>query len=312
MPKGSVPIVVPSAKVIAAWFHVAFAQSFESNKYSNQIALIQINTILSTLPALVLIVELNQLPHVNSDSFEQIRLLFRLLFKPTCRTVNLQDDFKVCLEGNPPSCEECGYDGNDIYNRCNCRWLPYIGTDETWSIQNAIRFTSRLFLDKSYTRAEWGQLLDEDYSRIPKSRLRLLINYVAYDVLTASNLVNPVMEKWSYKEFSEASMTFLLTDTSSSTLTHTTTSLKIDKIKKNINDNTFKNVLNFLEPISDDELNGNEGDNVNRNEEDNVNGYGERSAGVSRPDPAPRRVRRRNPQWKNLRNKNVSLQDSIT
>ncbi|CAF0797073.1 unnamed protein product [Adineta steineri] len=118
-----------------------------------------------------------------------------------------------------------------------------------------------------------GQLSDEDYSRIPKSRLRLLINYAVHDLLTVSYLVNPVMEKWSYKEFSEASMTFLLTDTSSSTSTHTTTSFKIDKIKKNINDNTFKNVLNFLESISDDELNGNEGDNVN--------GYGEGSAGVN-------------------------------
>ncbi|CAF4283458.1 unnamed protein product, partial [Adineta steineri] len=190
-----------------------------------------------------------------------------------CRTVNLQDDFKVWIEGNPLACEECGSDENNIYNRCNCRWLPHIETDETWSIQNAIRFTSRLFLDKSYTRAEWGQLLDKDYSRIPKSRLRLLINYVVHDLLTVSYLVNPVMEKWSYKEFNEASMAFLLTDTSSSTSTHTTTSLKIDKIKKNINDNTFKNVLNFLESISDDELNGNEGDNVN--------GYGEGSAGVN-------------------------------
>ncbi|CAF4144496.1 unnamed protein product [Adineta steineri] len=269
------------------------------------------------LPALVFIVEFNQLPHINSDSFEQIRLLFRLLFKPTCGTVNLQDDFKIWIEGNPLACEECGSDENDIYNRCNCRWLPHIEIDETWSIQNAIRFTSRLFLDKSYTREEWGQLLDKDYSRIPKSRLRLLINYVVHDLLTVSYLVNPVMEKWSYKEFNEASMTFLLTDTSSSTSTHTTTSLKIDKIKKNINGNTFKNVLNFLEPISDDDeiyqdeitviINATSddinddlidicNDELNGNEGDNVNGYGKRSAGVSRPDPAPRRVRRRNPQ----------------
>ncbi|CAF1378364.1 unnamed protein product [Adineta steineri] len=196
-----------------------FSIDTESDCNTNEIALIQINSIPQTLPSLVILVELNHLPQFDTPLFEQICLLFKLMFNSlntlygwgdlvvelekaisfhifsfplACKCINLQDDFKVWIERNPPPCEECGSDNNDILYRCECNWLPHVGTNETWSIQSALRFTCRLFLDKSYTRSRWSKMLDPKYSTISSTKLKALLRYASYDTLGVTYFTQPV------------------------------------------------------------------------------------------------------------------------
>ncbi|CAF1408096.1 unnamed protein product [Adineta ricciae] len=218
-----------------------FSIDTESECSTNAIALVQINTVPKTLPGFVILVELNHLPHIDTQLFEQIRVLFKSLFKSNnevygwgslaqelekalpfrlfsfplaCEYINVQNTFKGWIERNPPPCEDCGSDGMDILHRCQCNWLPHIGTDEVWSIQNAIRYTRRLFLDKSHTRSNWSRLLDPIHSNINPTKLNALLRYATYDTLAVSYFIRPIRENWTYEKFRTTSMEDLLTDTS--------------------------------------------------------------------------------------------------
>ncbi|CAF1507836.1 unnamed protein product [Adineta ricciae] len=102
----------------------------------------------------------------------------------------------------------------DILHRCQCNWLPHIGTDEVWSIQIAIRYTRRLFLDKSHTRSNWSRLLDPIHSNINPTKLNALLRYATYDNLAVSYFIRPICGNWTYEKFRTTSMEDLLTDTS--------------------------------------------------------------------------------------------------
>jgi hypothetical protein len=67
--------------------------------------------------------------------------------------------------------------------------------NDTWSLQNAVRYSSDLFLDKSYTNFQWSLLLDPAHSNLPLSTLQRQIKYASYDSLSVMYLHRPIVNK---------------------------------------------------------------------------------------------------------------------
>ncbi|CAF1357165.1 unnamed protein product [Rotaria sordida] len=155
----------------------SFSIDMESDRYTHKLALIQIHTIPSQLPGIVILLELFHLPLVDTILFQQIYSL--------SEHINSQ-----------PYC-------------CDC--IPHIGTKETWSLQKAVRYACNQFLDKSYTKSRWKKLLDPLYSTLPSPTLNNMTCYAIYDVLAVSYLRRPVLESWDLAQLKKVTVASLLT-----------------------------------------------------------------------------------------------------
>ncbi|CAF1438112.1 unnamed protein product [Rotaria sordida] len=194
--------------------HITTCKNFsidtESDRNTRELALIQIHTIPSRLPGIVILLELFHLPLVDTILFQQIYSLVQLIFYSALSYINLQRRFKPWIEGILPHSEECQSEHiNPQPYRCDC--IPHIGTTETWSLQNAVRYACSQFLDKSCTKSRWKKLLDPLYSTLASSTLNNMIYYVIYDVLAVSYLRRPVLESWDLDQLRKATIASLLT-----------------------------------------------------------------------------------------------------
>ncbi|CAF4160299.1 unnamed protein product [Rotaria sordida] len=188
----------------------SFSIDMESDRYTHELALIQIHTIPSQLPGIVILLELFHLPLVDTILFQQIYSLVQLIFYSALNYINLQRRFKPWIERTLPHSEECKSEHiNSQPYRCDC--IPHIGTKETWSLQKAVRYACNQFLDKSYTKSRWKKLLDPLYSTLPSPTLNNMTYYAIYDVLAVSYLRRPVLESWDLDQLKEATVASLLT-----------------------------------------------------------------------------------------------------
>jgi len=257
----------------------------ESDCVTKQIALIQIHTIPCQLPSMILFIQLNHLPPRDSLLFQQICLMFQLIFQRgnelfswgppikelerasayflfsvplACTCINLQHHFKIWIERRLPPCEVCLPNINHTYNVnpspvCICGAIPYVNTNETWSLQNAVLYASGLSLDKSYTEAQWSVMLDPKFSTMPSNLLHEMIRYAVYDCLVVTYFRRPVDESWSLSELHQATIETLFTSTTKSLTLSTTKSLTLS-INKNVTSNSFKLIDSDLESVSDDDI----------------------------------------------------------
>lgn len=228
----------------------------ECDCYTNKIALIQIHSIPSQFPSFVLFVELNHLPSPDQELFSKLRFLFELLFRDGnriycwgpplselekalhyslfsfplgCDLINLQQLFKPWVERELPLCAVCLSDSDDL-RECSCKRIPHVGTNEHWSLQNAICYVLGQFLDKSNTKFTWSSFLDPNYSTLPSSSLQNVIRYAAYDTLAVSYFHRVIENNWTLQQLQHATISMLLLD-------------------------PHLHILNYdLEPISDNEL----------------------------------------------------------
>lgn len=234
-----------------------FTIDTESDYYTNQLSLIQVHSIPSHLPSLVVLIELNHLPSQDSSSMIKLKELFSVLFRfeniihswgtlslelqsifsmRLCTgsiqalLINLQEVFLGWYCKALPPCAACG--SNQFLTRTNLECIcmknfPKIKPNELWSLQNAIRYAAELFLDKTSTKRNWSASLDPRYSSLSTSEQVRRVNYAVNDCLSVTYLHKPITEGWSLEKFRESQWTILFTNTASprTTTTHIPTSI---------------------------------------------------------------------------------------
>ncbi|CAF4533317.1 unnamed protein product [Rotaria sp. Silwood2] len=215
-----------------------FSIDTESDCFTRELALIQIHTIPIELPSMIILIELHHLPSTDTLLFKAIYALVQLIFKSgntlyswVLNDIDLQKKFKPWIERTLPHSEECK-SGHYESQRYSCTCIPHFGTNEFWSLQNAIRYTCNQFLDKSQTKNPWEQLLDPLYSTLPSSTLNNMIYYAIYDCLVVPYLHRPVLESWNLDQLKQSTIDLLLT--------------------------TPPSIFDQLEDISDDDIDDNE------------------------------------------------------
>jgi hypothetical protein len=213
----------------------------ESDRFTYELSLVQVQSIPRQLPSLIVLFELNHFPSSDSLLMKKIRSLFHLLFrlentifswgpmhvelKPAISMnlfkwpvsgllINLQDEFSSWYRGALPPCEACR--SNQLSNtskfRCTCMDnYPYAKLTDLWSLQNAICYTINRFLDKSSTRKNWSALLDPNYSSLSSLEQSRRTNYAIYDCVAVTFLHRAVYDKWTLMELREAELTSLFT-----------------------------------------------------------------------------------------------------
>ncbi|CAF3363647.1 unnamed protein product [Rotaria sp. Silwood2] len=207
-----------------------FSIDTESDCFTRELALIQIHTIPIELPSMIILIELHHLPSTDTLLFKAIYALVQLIFK-SGNTLYSWGPLVPWIERTLPHSEECK-SGHYESQRYSCTCIPHFGTNEFWSLQNAIRYTCNQFLDKSQTKNPWEQLLDPLYSTLPSSTLNNMIYYAIYDCLVVSYLHRPVLESWNLDQLKQSTIDLLLT--------------------------TPPSIFDQLEDISDDDIDDNE------------------------------------------------------
>ncbi|CAM4846487.1 unnamed protein product [Rotaria magnacalcarata] len=150
---------------------------------------------------------------------------------------------------------------------CTCsNASPYVNPGEKWSLQNAMRYTANLFLDKSATRKNWSMVFDPNYSSLSSYEQRKRIDYVIYDCFAVTFLHQAIYDKWSLIQLREAELILLFTSNApphSSSLSSSSL-LKHVSEYQNANESTSNSKLHaprhsalsfssLLEDISDEE-----------------------------------------------------------
>ena len=218
-----------------------FTIDTESDCYTNELSLIQVHSISSHLPSLIVLIELNHLSSLDFSVMEKLKELFRVLFrfegiiyswgslslelKPIISMhlftwpiqallINLQEDFSGWYCRALPPCVACG--SNQFLKRTNLECIcmknfPKIKPTELWSLQNAIRYAAEFFLDKTSTKRNWSACLDPRYSSLSTSERLRRVNYAVNDCLSVTCLHKPITEDWSLDKFRESPWTTLFT-----------------------------------------------------------------------------------------------------
>ncbi|CAF4858125.1 unnamed protein product, partial [Rotaria socialis] len=173
----------------------------------------QIHSIPVELPAIVVLIELNHLPSIDSLLFSQIRLLFDFVFQSR-NIIYYWGPLVVELESALP------YDififplGGELIN-LQYRFKTWIEEKNFPCVEYSLIYTCGQFLDKVPTKNYWSLLLDPLYSTISSSTLSIMIRYATYDYLAVSYLHRPVLENWYLQDLKQSRICLLLTNPSS-------------------------------------------------------------------------------------------------
>ena len=276
----------------------------ELDRFTYDLSLIQVHSIPQHLPSFIVLFEINQFPSSDSLLISKIKSLFNLLFRsgntifswgpmskelrpavemnlfqwPTSALfIDLQSCFGGWYRMALPLCESCGsiQPSNvpkSLHSRCTCtNNSPYVKPTDKWSLQNAICYAVRRFLDKSSTKKDWSIMLDPKYSSLSSSERRRRINYAIYDCFAVTLLHRAIYENWSLTALREVELTSLFT---SKAPPHSSVSESIflenisdDEIKAQSTSlsaptpachSSSKTLPSFLEDISDDESDAND------------------------------------------------------
>ena len=131
--------------------------------------------------------------------------------------IDLQSCFGGWYRRALPPCEACGSIrpsnvAKSLHSRCTCtNNSPYVKPTDKWSLQNAICYAVRRFLDKSSTKKDWSIMLDPKYSSLSSSERHRRINYAIYDCFAVTLLHRAIYEKWSLTALCEVELTSLFT-----------------------------------------------------------------------------------------------------
>ncbi|CAF4144676.1 unnamed protein product [Rotaria sordida] len=263
-----------------------FTIDTESEKSNGQLALIQIQTIPSQLPLLIILIELQHLPSNKlptsgnklyswGDMKKELEPMqdYHLLNWPTTASlINIQLYFPDWYEWALAHCESCrpnhhqqhpdviNYDNVTTQNysssRCICHERNPYHSGEKWSLQKALIYAAHMFIDKSSTVNNWAAGLTSNNSTLSYGRRKKMINYAIYDCFSTTYLIRPVLEYWTFKQLNNINIVELFTSFKALPLPKINSSnKKSKKIKKNINlQHLFNMNDDDLQPISDDEI----------------------------------------------------------
>ena len=215
-----------------------YSMDTESDEHDYTLSLLQVHSIPMNLPSIVLLINLKHLPSPHSLLFEQFATLFQILFRgsntiyswgsmerelaplmgspllnaPMEATLfDLQGAFNDWYRDAVSACLLCFPNGH-FPDLCDHQ-CPYQNNNAPWSLQNAIRYSFGLFLDKQDTRQRWSAMLDPEYATIGRSKLARIITYATNDVLAVTYLHRPIEQKWKLSILQSSDVFALLTST---------------------------------------------------------------------------------------------------
>ncbi|CAF3729881.1 unnamed protein product [Rotaria socialis] len=246
-----------------------FTIDTESEKSNGQLALIQLQTIPSRLPSLVILIELAHLPSNDSHVCVKIKEFFELIFRsnnelyswgdmikeldpiknsalfkwPTLASLlDIQPHFPGWYEWALTHSESCCPKHHlDDANNVNIMSQNYLSSifycprqspyrpNELWSLQNALIYAAHIFIDKSSTVNNWAGGLTTNNSTLSSFRRKKMIKYAIYDVLSTTYLIRPISEYWTFQKLKNTNIIDLFTSFKSSPLP----SLPTNKSSKN-------------------------------------------------------------------------------
>lgn len=228
-------------------------------RQQNRPGLIQLQIIPPDTSPIVLIVEINHLPSTNSSSFQLIKQLFRIVLDSnnviyTWGTTNELYDFNQFELFNDQQIEMVdNRDLQNIFQRywrtshrhqptqdCTCEECIGKNPNEKWSLQDAVAFQLKEWLDKRQTCSSFDMGLDPKLKETDQNELeflRILTDYAANDCLAMEKLMISIQEN------PPQSIDQLFMDN------HNETTNKIDEmIRSDINTNMLNQPMNFNPP----------------------------------------------------------------
>jgi hypothetical protein len=261
----------------------------ESERDNNKLALIQINSIPINPPTIVILCELAQLPDHDSHKYKKICELFRLIFRSEneiyswgdmclelkhernlltwpirAKLINIQPHFNRWYTWALTQCRvKCLNEDEEINEAgikqqqqpCTCHLPSPYRLNELWSLQKALMFVGKLFMDKSCQRSHWAAGLSSHRSSLSSGKQQRMIHYAVHDVIAVTYLIRPVTENWTFERIRRRRMDEIFIGFKSTELPSLPSSMRKKKIKKNINlHNLFNSTEDDLEQISDDEI----------------------------------------------------------
>ena len=191
----------------------------ENDYHSHRPALIQIEYVRQR--SVILLVEVNHLPHQSSALFWLIQSLFKVILRPSNRilswgegaselsafvpcglfsttmvdqtyVIDVQDCFKEGYNKRYP--HTCGLPVDDDHPSCTCPHRPVKNNNNPWSLQKAVAWTFCQFLDTSYTKSNWSRPLDRGDAQSSS-----MIEYAANDCLAVTKIFAVLENKWTVK-----------------------------------------------------------------------------------------------------------------
>jgi hypothetical protein len=273
--------------------HVSLCRQYsidtESERDDNKLALIQINSIPINPPTIVILCELTQLPDHDSHKYKKICELFRLIFRSEneiyswgdmrlelqqernlltwpipAKLINIQPHFNRWYTWALTQCRvKCLNEDEEINEAgikqqqqpCTCHSPSPYRLNELWSLQKALMFAGKLFIDKSCQRSHWAAGLSSHRSSLSSGKQQRMINYAVHDVIAVTYLIRPITENWTFERIRRRRMDEIFIGFESTELPSLPSSITKKKIKKNINlYNLFNSTEDELEQISDEEI----------------------------------------------------------
>lgn len=262
-----------------------YSMDTESDRRTNELALIQVNTIPHSGKSWIMLIELNHLSTRNSSRYEKVFDLFRLIFREAneiyswgdmafelepakellawpirSKLINLQPRFSSWYNWARTRCRVSnlivGDDDDDDYEfiqqqtqpvLCTChRSSPY-KSNELWSLKNALRYAGELSLDKSARMSNWGAGLTSNNSSLSGNDRSRMIDYATHDVLAVSFLIRPVIEKWTFEQVKNRRTSEIFTVCTSVNLPVEATTTSRRKKIKNIDTNKLSKIFAMMD-----------------------------------------------------------------
>ena len=265
----------------------------ESERDDNKLALIQINSIPINPPTIVILCELAQLPDHDSHKYKKICELFRLIFRSEneiyswgdmrlelkqernlltwpipAKLINIQPHFNRWYTWALTQCRvKCLNEDEEINEAgikqqqqpCTCHLPSPYRLNELWSLQKALMFAGKLFIDKSCQRSHWAAGLSSHRSSLSSGKQQRMIHYAVHDVITVTYLIRPITENWTFERIRRRRMDEIFIGFKSTELPSLPSSMTKKKINKNINLQAIEKILRSKDPdlqsiSSDDEI----------------------------------------------------------
>lgn len=258
----------------------------ESERDNNKLSLIQINSIPSESKTFVLLFELNYLPDRQSEKYEKICELFRLIFRKNnevyswgnmevelepakelfnwpipASLINIQPHFSNWYNWARTQCRVRGLSYRTDINgdreliqqshhelACSCHPPSPYRINELWSLQRAFKYGCNLFIDKSCTLSHWSSSLTSSHSSLSKKDQANMIHYATHDVMAVTFLIRPITEKWTFEKITNSKIREIFRAFNSVELPPLTTITSTKKKIKNINTQSLSKILTSIDP----------------------------------------------------------------
>ena len=278
--------------------HVRFCRQYsidtESDQRTNRLSLIQVNSMPVRDKSIIMLFELEQLPHEHSTEYDKIRELFCLLFRKDNELfawgdmrkelepkkdlftwpipavlVNLQLYFPGWYAWGRSQCrgttlsycddEDEGLQQHQRMLVCSCHLQSPYNPNELWSLKNAFKYGFKLFIDKSARLGNWSSSLNSRKSSLSYETQKKMIRYAVYEVITISFLARPIAEQWTFKQVESRSMKEALLGFNSVKFPQLSAPKSKKTKVKNLNVGTLSKIISRLDSdldsiSSDDEI----------------------------------------------------------